>query len=88
LIFAINGILQVTLDKAREQIPVRVNLDNGYRRNATRLIPGEVQCGHGQQAVCPETGHDIQLITTSFPVLFSKIFPQTGHFECRWGIKS
>jgi len=39
------------LDKARELIQQQVSFGSGYNRHAVRLILGEVQRGHGQQAV-------------------------------------
>jgi hypothetical protein len=41
----------VTLDKARELIATQLAFGGGYNRNAVRLILGEVQREHGQQAV-------------------------------------
>ena len=41
----------MTLDKARELIQVQLGFGGGYNRNAVRLILGEIQREHGQQAV-------------------------------------
>jgi hypothetical protein len=41
----------MTLDKAREMLGTHVSLGSGYNRNAARLVLGEVQRDHGQQAV-------------------------------------
>ena len=41
----------MTLDKARELIKVQLGFGGGYNRNAVRLILGEIQREHGQQAV-------------------------------------
>lgn len=41
----------MTLDKARELIATQLQFGGGYNRNAVRLILGEVQRDHGQQAV-------------------------------------
>jgi hypothetical protein len=41
----------MTLDKARELISTQLQFGSGYNRNAVRLILGEVQREHGQQAV-------------------------------------
>ena len=40
----------MTLDKARELVTVRLQLADGYNRNAVRLIFGEVQRAHGRPA--------------------------------------
>ncbi len=39
------------MEKARELNAVQSGLDGGYNRNGVRLILGEVQREHGQQAV-------------------------------------
>ena len=41
----------LTLEKARELIATQLRFGSGYNRNAVRLILGEVQREHGQQAV-------------------------------------
>jgi hypothetical protein len=41
----------MTLDKARELIEVQLGFGGDYNRNAVRLILGEIQREHGQQAV-------------------------------------
>jgi hypothetical protein len=41
----------VTPDKARELIATQLRFGSGYNRNAVRLILGEIQREHGQQAV-------------------------------------
>ncbi len=41
----------MTLDKARELITTQLAFGGGYNRNAVRLILGEIQREHGQQAV-------------------------------------
>ena len=41
----------MTLDKAREMLSTHVSLGSGYNRNAARLVLGEIQRDHGQQAV-------------------------------------
>ena len=41
----------MTLDKARELIQVQLGFGGGYNRNAVRLILGEIQRDHGQDAV-------------------------------------
>lgn len=41
----------MTLDKARELLSTHVSLGSGYNRNAARLVLGEIQRDHGQQAV-------------------------------------
>ena len=41
----------MTLDKARELITTQLQFGSGYNRNAVRLILGEIQREHGQQAV-------------------------------------
>ena len=41
----------MTLDKARELIITQLQYGSGYNRNAVRLILGEIQREHGQQAV-------------------------------------
>lgn len=41
----------MTLEKARELVAVQAQLGGGYNRNSVRLILGEVQREHGQQAV-------------------------------------
>jgi len=41
----------MTLDKARELISMHSNLGSGYKRNAARMVAGEVMRDHGRQAV-------------------------------------
>ncbi|KAA6185179.1 hypothetical protein F2Q65_09735 [Thiohalocapsa marina] len=41
----------MTLDRARELITTQLQFGSGYNRNAVRLLLGEVQRTHGQQAV-------------------------------------
>ncbi len=41
----------MTLEKARELIVTQLQFGGGYNRNAVRLILGEIQREHGQQAV-------------------------------------
>lgn len=41
----------MTLGKARELIATQLQFGGGYNRNAVRLVLGEVQREHGQQAV-------------------------------------
>lgn len=41
----------MTLDKARKLIRVQLGFGGGYNRNAVRLILGEIQSEHGQNAV-------------------------------------
>ncbi|MCG8489711.1 MAG: hypothetical protein AB2551_10200 [Candidatus Thiodiazotropha sp.] len=40
----------MTLDKAREIIKQQITFGSGYNRNAVRLLLGEIQREHGQQA--------------------------------------
>lgn len=39
------------IDKARDLIQQQVRFGSGYNRHAVRLILGEIQRGHGQDAV-------------------------------------
>jgi len=39
------------LEKTRELIGIQAKLSSGHNRNATRLIPREIQYEHGQGAV-------------------------------------
>ena len=41
----------MTLEKARELIAMHVSLGSGYNRNAVKMVLGEVDRDHGQQAV-------------------------------------
>ena len=41
----------MTLDKAHELIAMHVELGNGYKRNAARMVLGEVMRDYGQDAV-------------------------------------
>lgn len=41
----------MTLDKAREMLSTHVSLGSGYNRNAVKMVLGEVDREHGQQAV-------------------------------------
>ena len=40
----------MTIDRAKELIQVQLQFNSGYNRNAVRMILGEVQRTHGQQA--------------------------------------
>lgn len=40
----------MTIDKAREIIKQQISFGSGYNRNAVRLLLGEIQREHGQQA--------------------------------------
>jgi hypothetical protein len=48
------------LDKARELLTVQANFGGGYNRNAVKLILGEMQRDHGQEAV-DQLIHELQL---------------------------
>ncbi|MEA3278911.1 MAG: hypothetical protein U9Q81_27175 [Pseudomonadota bacterium] len=41
----------MTLDRARELISTQLQFGGGYNRNAVRLLLGEIQREHGQEAV-------------------------------------
>lgn len=41
----------MTLERARELVALQAQLAGGYNRNSVKLILGEVQRHHGQQAV-------------------------------------
>ncbi len=41
----------MTLQRAHELITIQLGFGGGYNRNAVRLILGEIQREHGQQAV-------------------------------------
>lgn len=41
----------MTLDKARELLTTHVQLGSGYNRNAVKMILGEIDRDHGQEAV-------------------------------------
>lgn len=41
----------MTIDKARELLATHVSLGSGYNRNAVKMILGEIDRDHGQQAV-------------------------------------
>lgn len=41
----------MTIERARELVALQAQLGGGYNRNSVKLILGEVQRHHGQQAV-------------------------------------